>query len=117
MPEAIAALLEPMIDCIVPCAVATIAALAVGLFPCGTLGGEAYPVVALGVVPLLARLSVNTDIEMFRFAFEIYAACVRREAAPPQPMRWCAPEDAGAKMLYGIPICQGGEAWRSMDSA
>ena len=69
MPEAIAALLEPIVDCIVPGAVATIASLAAGLLPYGNLCGEGYPIVALAVVPLLARVSVNTDIEMFRFAF------------------------------------------------
>ena len=62
MPEAIAALLEPIVDCIVPGAVATIATLAVGLLPCGNLCGEAYPIVALAVVPLLARVSVNARI-------------------------------------------------------
>ena len=62
MPEAIAAFLEPIVDCIVPCAVATIASLAVGLSPYGNLCGEGYPIVALAVVPLLARVSVNADI-------------------------------------------------------
>jgi hypothetical protein len=148
MPEAIAAFLEPMVDCIVPCAVATIASLAMGLFPYGNLCGEGYPIVALTIVPLLARVSVNADIEMFRFAFgNLRGLCEVRSGAAPahapgrsggcgRPVRgaWAypgrgvvaggghegtgrAPENAGAKMLCGIPLRQGGAAWRSMDSA